>query len=231
MHPDKTSLLLAAAGAGVRINAGEHKTWLELAGKPLLWHALKCACRVPEISVITLLVHPEQLARTRKALDDWQINRKIEPVAGGKLRQDTIVAGLEALPPECGMVAVHDAARPFASPELFSRVVEAAKRTGAATAAVSPADTVAKVNDAGQPEYVDRSRLRLIQTPQAFRREIIESAHRKAAESGLKVTDDASLVKWMGLEVELVEGEASNFKITYPEDITRADAVLKSLNK
>lgn len=224
-------MLLAAAGTGVRINAGEHKIWVELAGKPLLWHALRGALRAPETDPVILLVHPEQIARTRKALDEWRLGREIRPVAGGAMRQDTIAAGLQSLSPECRMVVVHDAARPFASPELFSKVIEAAKRAGAATAAVPPADTVVKVDDAGQPEYLDRSRLRLIQTPQAFRREIIERAHRKALENGVKVTDDASLVKQLGLEVELVDGESSNFKITYPEDMTRAEAFLKSLNQ
>jgi len=230
LPPTETSLLVAAAGTGVRMSAGEHKSWMELAGKPLLWHTLRRACLAPEIDLIILLVHPEKLATAQKAVGEWRFEREIRPVAGGNLRQYTIFAGLRALPAECRTVAVHDAARPFASPGLFSRVIEAAKRAGAATAAVPPSDTVVKVDDTGRPEYLDRARLRLIQTPQAFRREIIERAHAKAAESGVKATDDASLVRRMGLEVELVEGEISNFKITYPEDITRAETVIKNLN-
>lgn len=227
MKPVSTALLLAAAGRGIRTGGVEAKAWINILNKPLLWHSLQCVCRVEALDMIVALVPPGDFDRATKAIRRWRTPIDVKVAEGGPRRLDTIMIGLESLPPECEIVVVHDAARPFASPALFSRVIEAAQRTGAATAAVEPVDTVVKVDKNSEPIYLERNSLRLIQTPQAFRAETLIEAHKKAAQDNIESTDDASLIKRMGAKVELVEGESVNFKITYPEDIKHAEVIIE----
>ena len=222
------ALLMAAAGRGVRLGRPESKAWIKLRGKPLLWHALQNAFKVREIETIVAIVPPGEAASATASINKWGAPIGIKIIEGGEKRQDSVRKGVEALPENCEIVVVHDAARIFASRKLFSKVIAAARRSGAAVPAVGPSDTVVELDRRGGLIYLDRSALRLIQTPQAFRADILREAHEKAVRDGIEGTDDASLVKKVGRKVEVVEGEVSNFKITFPEDLRRAEFLISS---
>lgn len=153
------------------------------------------------------------------------------PVFGGATRQESVQRGLEALsnaptPPE--IVLIHDAARPFVIGSLIERAVSGAVAHGAAVPGVTPADTIKRIDACGLvTETLPRGRLRAIQTPQAFRFELILGAHRKAALAGAgDLTDDAAVAEFAGHRVQVFAGEESNMKITTPEDLARAEAQL-----
>jgi 2-C-methyl-D-erythritol 4-phosphate cytidylyltransferase/2-C-methyl-D-erythritol 2,4-cyclodiphosphate synthase len=150
------------------------------------------------------------------------------PVAGGATRQASVRAGLEALEPVApDIVLVHDAARPFVSPALIARAIAAAEKSGAAVPGIAVADTVKAVDADGRvAETLDRGKLRLIQTPQAFAFAPLLAAHRKAAQQGKEdFTDDAALAEWAGMRVTVFEGEPGNIKMTNPDDFARVEAM------
>lgn len=140
-------------------------------------------------------------------------------VAGGAERQDSVFNGLQALPPDCDWVLIHDGVRPFASSELLKRTWDAALTNGAAIAALPASDTIKRVRAGQVVETVPREELWLVQTPQVFRREILFEAYREADRQGWVGTDDAFLVERLGLPVAVVTGERSNIKVTTPEDL------------
>jgi 2-C-methyl-D-erythritol 4-phosphate cytidylyltransferase / 2-C-methyl-D-erythritol 2,4-cyclodiphosphate synthase len=154
------------------------------------------------------------------------------PAAGGATRQASVHAGLEALSSQKpDVVLIHDAARPFVSAALISRAIDAASATGAAIPAIAVADTIKLVDASGNIEATpERARLRIAQTPQAFRFDVILEAHRRAAREGRSdFTDDAALAEWTGLTVATFEGDAENMKLTTQEDFVREEARLTSL--
>jgi len=178
-----------------------------LAGRPLVSYALDVfrACR--EVGQILLVVAPEDVERARAELLRPGGPQSERVVAGGEERQQSVAAALGEIGPGCDLVVVHDGARPFVKPELIDRCIEAAAEHGAAIAAIPATDTV---KEAGADRRVtatfDRSRIWLVQTPQAFRRELLARAHEAASRAGLRGTDDASLVENLGHTVHLVMG-------------------------
>jgi 2-C-methyl-D-erythritol 4-phosphate cytidylyltransferase len=146
--------------------------------------------------------------------------------AGGESRQESVRAGLGALG-ECDFVLVHDAARPLATATLVRRVLAAAMESGAAFPAITPRDAVKRVEGNRLVESLDRSRIVLAQTPQAFAYELLARAHREAADAGLVGDDDAQLVAATGHAVTVVEGEPANIKLTTPEDLGVVEALIK----
>jgi 2-C-methyl-D-erythritol 4-phosphate cytidylyltransferase/2-C-methyl-D-erythritol 2,4-cyclodiphosphate synthase len=149
-------------------------------------------------------------------------------VNGGATRQGSVLAGLEALVPhKPDIVLIHDAARPFVSPEVISRAIVAANKTGAAIPVVPVTDTIKQVTDSGDiiatPE---RAALRIAQTPQTFKFDVILDAHRRAARERSDFTDDAAIAEWAGLTVTTFEGDVANMKLTTPEDFVREEARL-----
>jgi 2-C-methyl-D-erythritol 4-phosphate cytidylyltransferase/2-C-methyl-D-erythritol 2,4-cyclodiphosphate synthase len=147
----------------------------------------------------------------------------IMAITGGERRQDSVMEGLKALSDDVSIVLVHDAARPFATPDLTERVIAAARAHGAAVPVIPVPDTVKRLDGDRVDETVDRSGLGLAQTPQGFRRDIIELAYRELA--GVDVTDDAAAVERLGLPVAVVSGEPGNFKVTTPVDLQLASVV------
>jgi 2-C-methyl-D-erythritol 4-phosphate cytidylyltransferase len=146
--------------------------------------------------------------------------------AGGESRQDSVRAGLSALG-DCDYVLVHDAARPLVSAALVRRVLAAAMESGAAFPALAPRDAVKRVEGNRLVESIDRSRIVLAQTPQAFSYELLARAHREAADAGLVGDDDAQLVAATGHLVTVVEGEPANIKLTTPEDLAVVEALIR----
>jgi 2-C-methyl-D-erythritol 4-phosphate cytidylyltransferase/2-C-methyl-D-erythritol 2,4-cyclodiphosphate synthase len=151
------------------------------------------------------------------------------PVAGGATRQASVHAGLEALAAQKpDIVLIHDAARPFVSQALISRAIDAASRTAAAIPTIPVTDTVKLIDASGHIEATpERARLRIAQTPQAFRFDVILDAHRRAArEARNEFTDDAAIAEWAGLTVATFEGDGANMKLTTPEDFVREESRL-----
>jgi 2-C-methyl-D-erythritol 4-phosphate cytidylyltransferase/2-C-methyl-D-erythritol 2,4-cyclodiphosphate synthase len=154
------------------------------------------------------------------------------PANGGATRQASVLAGLEALAShKPDVVLIHDAARPFVTAALISRAIDAASRTCAAIPAISVTDTIKQIGDTGNIEATpDRARLRIAQTPQAFRFDVILDAHRRAARDGRSdFTDDAAIAEWAGLTVATFEGDPANMKLTTPEDFVREEARLGAM--
>ncbi len=216
----RVGAIVAAGGSGQR--AGLAKQWLELGGETVLRRSARLLADCPLVDELVLVVPPGDEPRAVAALVG--LAKPGRAVAGGAARADSVRNGLEALS-SCGLVLVHDAARPFATPALVTRVGEAAARDGAALAAVPVTDTVKRAG-AGEPPRVaatlDRRELWLAQTPQGFRRDLLLRAYHAAGAEASAASDECGLVERLGEPVTLVPGEPGNFKITSPEDVARA---------
>jgi len=219
--------LVLAAGRGERFRSPLPKAFVLLAGRPLLWHALAAVAAAREIDLVVPVVAPGDMERFAALAPLLRDIKKLAPaVAGGRERQDSMQAGLRALPPEVAWVAVHDAARPLIRQEEISRVVTQAQRCGAALLAVPAMDTVKRVIEGRVVETPPRAQCWLAQTPQVFRVELLREALAKAMAEGWVATDDAQLVERLGSIVEVVPGASDNLKITQPEDLLWAEARL-----
>jgi len=222
--PDKVLAVLAAGGVGSRLAGDVPKQYRVLGGRPvILWSAAALA-GAPGVGLMVAGVAKDMMEKAQELLEALEGGPPIVVVEGGPDRQATVRNCLEAAGQGFEVAVIHDAARPFARPELFHRVIQAAERTGAATAAVRPADTVKKTEE-GRSETLDRGKLWLVQTPQAFRFELIRKAHR---EDGTGATDDTALVEALGASVEMIEGDRLNMKITTKEDWKVAAALAGS---
>ena len=183
-------------------------------------------CRHPQIFAVQPVVNPDDAAMFNEAVSDM----RYRPAAnGGATRQASVRAGLEALASQSpDIVLIHDAARPFVTAAVISRAIDAAGLTGAAVPAIPVTDTIKLIGDNGHIEATpERARLRIAQTPQSFRYDVILDAHRRAARDGRDdFTDDAALAEWAGLTVATFEGDPANMKLTTPEDFVREEARL-----
>jgi 2-C-methyl-D-erythritol 4-phosphate cytidylyltransferase len=216
--------LLLAAGRGERLGHELPKAFVPLAGRPLLLHALEALASAPEIDLVIPVVAAAELPRMQALLGEWGPRPKLAAaVAGGAERQDSVRAGVQALPPQASLVVVHDAARALLRSAAVSRVVTAAQRSGAAILAVPVRDTIKRVAAGRILETPARAECWAAQTPQVFRKEILCEALAKADADGYLGTDDAELVERLGIAVEVVEGDIDNFKLTHPEDLVWAE--------
>jgi 2-C-methyl-D-erythritol 4-phosphate cytidylyltransferase len=216
--------LLLAAGRGERLGHELPKAFVPLAGRPLLLHALEALASTPEVDLVIPVVAEMDLPRWQVLLREWGPRPKLAAaVAGGAERQDSVRAGMRALPPQASLVAVHDAARALVRSSAVSRVVTAAQRSGAAILALPVRDTIKRVSAGRIVETPARAECWAAQTPQVFRAEILREALAKAAAEGYLGTDDAELVERLGVEVEVVEGDVDNFKLTHPQDLALAE--------
>jgi 2-C-methyl-D-erythritol 4-phosphate cytidylyltransferase/2-C-methyl-D-erythritol 2,4-cyclodiphosphate synthase len=220
----RVAAVVVAAGRGLRAGGDLPKQYRCLLGEPVIRPSLATLSGHSEISLVQPVVHPHDAGFYQAAVTGLDLLR---PVAGGATRQASVRAGLEALQtygPD--LVLVHDAARPFASEDLISRAIVAAREYGAAVPVIAIADTVKSVDAEGVvTDTVDRTHLRLVQTPQAFGFASLLAAHRRAQATGREdFTDDAALAEWAGLKVVTFAGEAENVKLTTAEDFARAEA-------
>jgi 2-C-methyl-D-erythritol 4-phosphate cytidylyltransferase len=227
-----TAALVLAAGRGDRLRSETPKAFVRLAGRALLAHALEAVARSPEIDLVVPVVSARELERFAAEAAEWRgIPKLAPPVAGGLERQDSVRAGLASLGPETTLVAVHDAARPLVSGEDVSRVVVAARLHGAALLAVPATDTLKRVRAGVVVETPPRAECWVAQTPQVFRVEILREALAKAEQDGVLGTDDTQLVERLGVSVHVVEGDPANFKVTRPEDLILAEALLRARDR
>jgi 2-C-methyl-D-erythritol 4-phosphate cytidylyltransferase len=219
--------VIVGAGRGERIGDRD-KVFLALDGRPLLAYSVAAFNASRPIQFIALVLAEHQLDRGRALVDEWRWRKVVAVCAGGERRQDSVRAGLAALPP-CDLVAVHDAARPLVTTDLIRRGVEAATATGAAIAAVPVKDTIKRVGSDGLiVETPPREALWMAQTPQVARRDALERAYAFADERGLATTDEAGLLEAAGFPVAVYAGSYDNLKVTTPEDLAMAAALLSS---
>jgi 2-C-methyl-D-erythritol 4-phosphate cytidylyltransferase/2-C-methyl-D-erythritol 2,4-cyclodiphosphate synthase len=216
--------VIVAAGRGQRAGGDIPKQYRKIAGAPAIRPTLSAFSSHPDVDFVQPVIHPDDENLFRAASDG--LKNMLEPVAGGATRQSSVHAGLQALQartPE--IVLIHDAARPFLSSSLIGRAIEAARTYGAAAPGIAVADTIKKIDQAAMvTETLDRSQLRMVQTPQAFSFALIADAHRRAAAARREdFTDDATLAEWAGHRVLMFEGEAGNVKLTTNDDFARAE--------
>ena len=213
-------VLVPAAGVGVRLGAGRPKALRELAGEPVLVHAVRGLRACPSVGPIVVAAPVADVDAVRDQLAAYDVL----VVAGGAERQDSVRAALAALPAEVELVLVHDAARCLTPVEVVERVVAALRSGAPAVVPVLPvADTVKQVADDRVVRTVDRAALVSVQTPQGFLRALLEQAH---ADGAAGLTDDAGLVEAMGAPVVTVPGADEAFKVTRPLDLLLAEALL-----
>lgn len=226
----KIGVIIPAAGSGIRMGMSIKKQYLTLAGVPLLGYALKTMEDSPTVQEIVVVVGPgEENYCCDAVVKKLGLNKIAAIVQGGSERQDSVYNGLLALSPDIDIVVVHDGVRPFLNQDILVEVVAAAQKYGAATCAVPAKDTV-KLSD--EDKFVTRTLPRdctwLVQTPQAFRYKLLMTAHRRAQEDNLLVTDDTALVESLGGQVKIIMGAYENIKITTPEDLDVARAIIET---
>jgi 2-C-methyl-D-erythritol 4-phosphate cytidylyltransferase len=206
------------------------KQYLSLAGMPLVGYALKKMEECPAVLSIVIVVSPGEEECCRSAVVDVLGLKKVTAIVpGGKERQDSVYNGLLALSRDTDIVVVHDGARPLLRSDTLSSVIAAAQMHGAAACAVPAKDTVKLADDEGfVTSTLPRGLIWLVQTPQAFRYELILEAHRRAHEKNIFATDDTALVESLGKPVKLVMGSYDNIKITTPVDLDVALSIIRA---
>lgn len=224
----RTWAIILAAGRGSRLQAalpGQSKQLLDYKGAPLFWRSASAFASVPRVCGLVFAVPPEQLEEYKRLVHDLSAEQGLGlpylVVAGGSERQDSVWNALNALPPDCTDVLVHDSARPFATPRLISSVLDALELGHQGVIpGVPPSDTVKQADESGTVSAtLPRSMLRYIQTPQGFKRPVLHKAHEEIRAHGLAVTDDSAVLEYCGVPVLIVPGEPDNRKITGPEDL------------
>lgn len=222
--------LVLGAGRGERLGAGAPKGLVEVRGRTLVEWSARALARAERVRCVQPVLPAERLDALDAIRPAWCEPASLAPcVAGGETRQRSVALGLVAARralPALEWVLVHDAARCLVTPRDAEQVLEAAHATGAALPLAPIADTVKRVRAERVAETLDRTELGLALTPQAFRVEILSEALEKAEREGFAGTDCASLVERLGVEVRVCAGRAENFKVTRPEDLERAAAIL-----
>ncbi|MCV9385605.1 2-C-methyl-D-erythritol 4-phosphate cytidylyltransferase [Reichenbachiella ulvae] len=220
----KKYAIIVAGGSGSRMQSELPKQFLVLSGKPILLHTLE-AFHLFDSEMELIVVLPETHSDTWELLKkEHQCNIPHMTIQGGDTRFDSVQNGLSSIIDQEGLVAIHDGARPLVSPQVIARTFESAEKNGNGIAAVALKDSL-RTMVAGENQAVDRSSYLAIQTPQTFRLDLIKLAFDKA--QGNAFTDDASVAEADGRKIHLVEGDYANIKVTTPEDLVIAEALLK----
>lgn len=223
-HP-LCSVIVAAAGSSSRMG-GENKLLQPLEGVPVLAHTLMALNAAELADEIVVAAREEDLIPIGDLCKIYGIAKPVKIVRGGETRLESVyLASLECRE-DAAFLAVHDGARPLASPELIDRTIALAHRTNAAAPAVPVKDTVKVVRDGRVESTPDRDSLRAIQTPQVFDAALLRAALESARTAGEAVTDDCSAVERLGKEIYLTDGSYENIKITTPEDLVLAAELL-----
>ena len=216
--------MATASGARPAIS----KQFAELSGVPILIHTLRKFAAHPQVNDIYVAVRPAETGALRQRLTQERLARPVHVVEGGEHRQESVANALAQVQASADdLILVHDAVRPFVDVETIQKVIEAAKRHGAAIAAVPAIDTIKQVERTAEGALVrttiPREQIVLVQTPQGFRYEVLKRAMEEAARDGFSGTDEASLVERSGQEVAVVMGSPRNMKITTPADLQLAE--------
>jgi 2-C-methyl-D-erythritol 4-phosphate cytidylyltransferase len=219
---------------GTRMGGETPKQFLELDGAPILLHTLRRLASCDPISEIIVATRADEVQRMEERFRQEKFPQPIRVVKGGATRQESVAAALEHVGDDVELVAVHDAVRPFVTREQVSRVVEEARKCGAAILGIPAMDTVKEVKRSSLPQDValitgtiPRERVVLAQTPQVFHVKLLKEAFAKATADGVNASDEAGLVERLGHDVHVVHGTERNIKITKPSDMELARFLLE----
>ena len=214
---------------GTRMGGETPKQFLELDGSPILLHTLRRLASCEIITEIIVATRADEMNRIEERCHHEKFRQPVRVIKGGPTRQESVTAALEHIADDVELVAVHDAVRPFVTREQISRVIEEARKRGAAILGIPAMDTVKEVKRSSLPQDValitgtiPRERIVLAQTPQVFRTKLLKEAFAKAAADGVNASDEAGLVERLGYDVHVVHGTERNIKITKPSDMELA---------
>jgi 2-C-methyl-D-erythritol 4-phosphate cytidylyltransferase len=223
------SAVIVAGGKGTRMGQDINKQYIKIENKEILARTLEVFQAVDLIDEIILVVPEGDINFCKKnVVDKYNINKVMRIVTGGAERQNSVYNGLLNCSPDTSIVLIHDGARPFVTKDIIEKSIESAKEFGACAAAVPVKDTIKVAN--GEGFIIDtpnRSALFAVQTPQTFKYDLILKAHEEGMKKGIYATDDTMLVESLGHRVKIVEGSYFNIKITTPEDLTFAEAIIE----
>jgi 2-C-methyl-D-erythritol 4-phosphate cytidylyltransferase len=225
----RIAAILPAAGLGTRMGAETPKQFLELDGTPILVHSVRRLASCTQVTDIILATRQDGIAALEERLRGEHLKQNLRVVRGGDSRQESVANALREVPDSTEIVVVHDAVRPFVTVEQIGRVIEEARRCGAAILGIPAMDTVKEVKRASLPEDValitatiPRERVVLAQTPQAFQTKLLKEAFARAVADGINASDEAGVVERLGHDVHVVLGSERNIKITKPADMELA---------
>ena len=225
----QTVALIPAAGAGTRMQKAQAKQFLRLAGKPILTYTLERIAASSLIQAIVVVVPPryEEICQ-REIVERYRVPKVFQIVSGGQTRQESVYRGFRVLAPDTEWVLIHDGVRPFLPVHTIAPLLQAARDSGAAVLALPEWETVKRISESGYViETLRREELWRIQTPQVFRYALLQEAFQRAHAARYTATDESSLVERIGHRVRVVPGSPLNIKITTPEDLLIAEALLQ----
>ena len=220
----RCSAVVPAAGSSARM--GQDKLLLPLGEQPVLLHTLRALDACPYITEIVVVTREELIVPIGQLCRDAALEKVRKVIVGGATRSHSVLAGLGELSQDAELAAIHDGARPLVSQAVLEAVIRRASECGAAAPAVPVKDTVKRARDGLVTATLDRAELRAVQTPQVFQVDLIKTALQKALEDGAEPTDDCAAVERLGIGVALTEGDYCNLKLTTPEDLAVAEALL-----
>ena len=222
------SAIIVAGGKGERMGPDVDKAFLSLGAKPVLVYSLLAFEKCPDVDEVILVVRKERVEAARCAVQMFGCKKVIKIVAGGNQRQQSVANGLDEISEEAEVVAVHDGARPCVTLDLISETIKSARQYGSGVAAVKITDTVKEV-EKGMiiSQTIDRTKLWRVQTPQAFKVALLRKAFEMVRKKKVKITDEAAAVELICDNVRLVQSSSSNIKITSPDDLVLAAALMR----
>ncbi len=227
----RTLAIILAGGAGKRMGAATNKQFLLIDNKPIIVHTLEIFENCRSIDSIFLVVNQKDLPVIQKEiLETYRFKKVTKLVIGGRLRQDSVRNGLEAIEGQCDIVVIHDGARPFVSPSFIEKGIFLMEMFDAVIPGLPAKDTIKAVSKEGfVSKTLPRDSLWQVQTPQTFKYELIVKAYREGMAKKLYGFDDATFIEHLGKKVKVIEGSPYNMKITTPEDLIIAQGILSQL--
>jgi 2-C-methyl-D-erythritol 4-phosphate cytidylyltransferase len=221
-------LLIPAAGTGRRMGSSRNKLLLVLGSRPIIAWTLLAAEASKYIKWIGIVSQPHDWDDFKEILQELNLTKPVEFIAGGDTRQESVYNGLQGLPQDAQQVLIHDGARCLATPNLLDRCAVAIQKFPGLIAAVPVKDTIKVVDENGIIQSTpNRSQLWAAQTPQGFDVKLLKQCHEQGVKQGWEVTDDAALFEKCGYQVHIVEGEETNLKVTTPQDLAIAQFILE----
>jgi 2-C-methyl-D-erythritol 4-phosphate cytidylyltransferase len=223
------TVIIPAAGSGKRFGAPLPKQFISLLDVPILVRTLRAIEQTSAVQNIIIAASPDFHRFIADLAREYSITKIAAIIEGGKERQDSIFNALQtSICANSDVILVHDAVRPFITPDFIESIIEAAWKHGAVVPGLVPKETIKECDEAGLVQTThERSHLRAIQTPQGFRRELLTQAYIKAQQQGFLGTDDASVVEFAGIPVHIIAGREENIKITTPLDFRWAEFLLR----
>lgn len=218
------TVIVAASGRSTRM--GEDKILLPLGEVPVLLRTLWVLEGSPSVTEIIVVTREDLLVTAGQLCKDSGLTKVSKLIVGGKTRMESVLAGLREAEKDTELIAIHDAARPLVTQEIVEETIDMARRWGAAAPAVPVKDTIKRAVNGVVESTLDRSELFAMQTPQVFDHGLILGALEKAAADGAELTDDCAAVERLGIPVYLSQGSYENIKLTTPEDLATAEAIL-----